>query len=37
MESQPYLDFLKRGANVWNEWREQNPFTRPDFTEADLQ
>jgi len=30
MESQPYLDFLKRGAKVWNEWREQNPSTRPD-------
>lgn len=37
MESLPYLDFLKRGAKVWNEWRQQNPTTKPELIEADLE
>ena len=30
------LDLLKRGVKEWNQWRETNPYTRIDLSEADL-
>jgi uncharacterized protein YjbI with pentapeptide repeats len=31
-----YLQLIKQGAEAWNRWREQNPETKPDLTNADL-
>jgi hypothetical protein len=37
MANQEHLEILKRGVEVWNEWREQrHPALRPDLSEADL-
>jgi uncharacterized protein YjbI with pentapeptide repeats len=33
---QTHLDVLLQDVEAWNEWREQNPSTRPDLSEADL-
>jgi uncharacterized protein YjbI with pentapeptide repeats len=33
---QEQLALLKRGAGEWNEWREKNPYMRPDLSDADL-
>ncbi|MCL1469500.1 pentapeptide repeat-containing protein [Argonema antarcticum] len=37
MANEQQLALLKKGVNVWNEWREKNPETRPDLREAELQ
>jgi hypothetical protein len=34
MADQKHLDILKQGVEAWNAWREQNPSTRPDLSEA---
>lgn len=36
MAKQEQLALLKRGATEWNEWREKNPYLRPDLSDADL-
>jgi uncharacterized protein YjbI with pentapeptide repeats len=41
MADQKHLEILKQGAEVWNEWREEEFYTRPqlrdvDFREIDL-
>ncbi len=36
MAHQKHLDILKQGVRVWNQWREENPETRPDLMQADL-
>jgi len=36
MANQKHLAKLKRGAEQWNEWREENPSVVPDLAEADL-
>jgi hypothetical protein len=36
VEEPSHLDMLKEDVRAWNEWRVQNPSTRPDLTEADL-
>jgi len=41
MADEKHLDYLKQGAEVWNEWREEEFYTRPqlrnvDFREIDL-
>lgn len=37
MANEQQLALLKKGVNVWNEWREKNPQIRPDLSEAELQ
>src|SRR5713101_5093941 len=32
MANQEHLDILKQGVEVWNQWRERNPLTRPDLS-----
>jgi uncharacterized protein YjbI with pentapeptide repeats len=36
MADQEHLDILKQGAEVWNEWREEEFYTRPQLRDADL-
>ena len=36
MTNKEHIEILKNGAKAWNEWRKQNPETRPDLYEADL-
>jgi uncharacterized protein YjbI with pentapeptide repeats len=36
MADQSHLDILLQGVEAWNEWREQNPSTKPDLRGADL-
>ena len=31
-----HLEILKKGVEVWNKWRQNNPSAKPDFFEADL-
>jgi hypothetical protein len=37
MANEEQLEILKKGVNVWNEWREQNPKIAVDLRSADLQ
>lgn len=32
-----HLAILRQGVDVWNDWRESNPYLRPDLSGADLQ
>jgi hypothetical protein len=32
MANQEHLDLLKRGAEVWNQWRKQHPRIHPDLS-----
>ena len=36
MADEEHVALLKRGAKVWNKWREQHPDIRPDLLGADL-
>jgi uncharacterized protein YjbI with pentapeptide repeats len=36
MAYKKHLEILKQGADIWNNWREVNFYTRPDLSEADL-
>lgn len=36
MAKKEHLELLKKGANFWNDWRNENPALVPDFSEADL-
>lgn len=36
MANSEHLKILKQGAEVWNEWREENSEIRPDLVQADL-
>jgi hypothetical protein len=36
MADQSHLDILQQGVEAWNSWRERNPSTEPDLSEADL-
>jgi hypothetical protein len=36
MAKREQLDLLKRGVKEWNQWRDTNPYTRPDLSDADL-
>jgi hypothetical protein len=36
MANKEHLEILKQGVEVWNQWREENPETRPDLRGADL-
>lgn len=36
MANEEYLEILKKGVKVWNEWREKNPAEIPNLIKADL-
>lgn len=36
MANQEHLDILAKGVEAWNNWRDQNRYTVPDLTDADL-
>jgi len=36
MANPEHLYILKQGVEVWNKWREDNPYEVPDFLKADL-
>ncbi len=36
MANDEHLQILKRGAEVWNQWREENPEIQPELADADL-
>lgn len=36
MANHEHLEILKQGAEVWNQWRKENPYERPDLSRADL-
>jgi len=36
MAKKEHLEILKRGVEVWNKWREENPDVHPDLCGADL-
>jgi hypothetical protein len=37
MASEEHLAVLQRGAAAWNAWRREQPDTKPDFEEANLE
>jgi hypothetical protein len=36
MPNQEYLDILKQGVEVWNQWRQEHPDIRPDLSSANF-
>ena len=36
MANQQLVDLLRRDVDEWNDWRAQNPKTKPDLSGADL-
>ena len=36
MANDEHVEILRKGALVWNKWREGNPQLRPDLSEANL-
>jgi hypothetical protein len=36
MANEEYVEILRQGWKVWNQWREENPRIRPDLSGADL-
>ena len=34
MAKPQHLDILKKGVQVWNRWRKENPETPPDLSHA---
>ena len=36
MANKKHPDILKRGVEVWNEWRRKHPTIRPNLRRADL-
>ena len=36
MADQKQIKIIKRGVDIWNAWRMDNPSIIPDLTEADL-
>ena len=36
MANEEHLALIKRGVEVWNKWREENPGIKTDLVEADL-
>ena len=37
MANPEHLRILKKGVEVWNRWREENPEVRPDLTDTSLE
>tara|TARA_A100001037_G_C14725149_1_gene446306 strand:- start:5 stop:511 length:507 start_codon:yes stop_codon:yes gene_type:complete len=36
MPIEEHLNKIKQGVSIWNQWREDNPETAPDLSEADI-
>lgn len=36
MPNEEHLKIIKQGVNAWNQWREENPDTIPDLSQADI-
>jgi uncharacterized protein YjbI with pentapeptide repeats len=36
MANPEHLAILKKGVKAWNEWREENPYIRPDLSDENL-
>ena len=36
MANEEHLAILRQGVEVWNKWREGNPYIRPDLSNATL-
>jgi len=36
MANDKHVAMLKKGVDAWNAWRDENPGTRPDLSEANL-
>ena len=36
MANQEYLDILRQGTRIWNQWREEHPDIQPDLSEANI-
>jgi uncharacterized protein YjbI with pentapeptide repeats len=36
MPIEEHLNIIKQGVDVWNQWREENPETVPDLSQADI-
>jgi hypothetical protein len=36
MADKKHIKILEKGVDTWNEWRNENPKIRPNFTKADL-
>lgn len=36
MANQEHVDILRQGVEVWNEWRELNPYETPNLSSANL-
>jgi uncharacterized protein YjbI with pentapeptide repeats len=36
MANQKHLDIFWQGADIWNQWRSENPDIKPDLSYADL-
>jgi uncharacterized protein YjbI with pentapeptide repeats len=34
--SKEHIEILKKGVDVWNDWRQENPSIKPDLCEANL-
>lgn len=37
MANPEHVEILKQGVEVWNRWREKNPFKEIDFEGANLE
>jgi uncharacterized protein YjbI with pentapeptide repeats len=36
MANLQHFDLLKKGVEIWNQWRDEHPDGLPDFRDADL-
>ena len=36
MANKEHVEILKRGADIWNEWRTDKPGLHPDLSSADI-
>ena len=36
MANEKHIRILRKGSEVWNQWRKKNPESRPDLSKADL-
>lgn len=36
MVDQHYLNLLKQGKDIWNQWRQEHPDRQPDLSSAYL-
>ena len=36
MAKKEHLEFLEKGVEVWNDWRKENPYLKPDLSGTEL-